>query len=434
MQSANRTIFHKPSIFILPIFLVSMHSMEAQENSPYSRFGLGDVLSSQNIVNRSMGGLAIPYNDLQSVNFINPASYAHLKVTTLDIGVEINSRTLRSGEPVRKFNSKYMIPTYIQLGIPLKKKGNWGMNIGLRPITRINYNLNARTRIEGIDSVLYNYTGNGGSYKAFIGTGFGTKKLSFGVNAGYMFGNKLYNTRVIFLNDTVPYRKTNSADTTRFGGLFLEGGLLYRVAINNTTFLRIGANGSLTNKMKAYRDISRETFEYSATNGVDVIDSIYRATEEKGSVVYPGSFGFGLMLEDEDKWMFGVEFNRTLWTNYRYYDEPDMLRNNWTVRAGGQFIPDINGKKYLQRVIYRAGVSYGPDAVSLGQPLNQYMVTFGTALPVRRNFYTNQYTTINLVIEAGARGNKDNSVREGIVRFAVGMNLSDIWFNPRKYD
>ena len=111
-----------------------------------------------------------------------------------------------------------------------------------------------------------------------------------------------------------------------------------------------------------------------------------------------------------------------------------MLRNNWTVRAGGQFIPDINGKKYLQRVIYRGGVSYGPDAVSLGQPLNQYMFTFGTALPVRRNFYTNQYTTINLVIEAGARGNKDNSVREGIVRFAVGMNLSDIWFNPRKYD
>jgi hypothetical protein len=77
-----------------------------------------------------MGGLSIPYNDLQSVNFVNPASYAYLRVTTLDIGVDYTSRTIRTNQPPQKFNSKYLIPSYINLGLPLKKKGFWGMNIG----------------------------------------------------------------------------------------------------------------------------------------------------------------------------------------------------------------------------------------------------------------------------------------------------------------
>lgn len=434
MLSARPITNCKGALFILIIFCTCRLNLIAQENSPYSRFGLGDVLSSQNVINRSMGGLAIPYSDMQSVNFINPASYANLKVTTLDIGVEYDSRTLHAANPVKKYNSKYLIPTYLQLGLPLKKKGHWGMNIGLRPVTRINYNLTSRTRLAGIDSVLYNYSGTGGSYQAFLGTGFGSKNLSIGVNAGYMFGNKLYNTRVIFLNDSIPYRKTNSADTTRLGGLFVQAGIMYKVALGGSMALRFGANGSLENKLKAVRDISRETFEFNPSSGTVTLDSIYLATDQEGTIVMPASYGFGLMLEKEDKWIFGAEFSSTAWSTYRYYGQPDNLRNNWTIRAGGQIIPDAIGKNYWSRVAYRAGFSYGPDPVDIGRKLNQYLVTFGTALPVRRNFYTNQYTTINLAIEAGARGNKDNSIRESIFRMSIGMNLSDIWFNPRKYD
>jgi hypothetical protein len=61
-------------------------------------------------------------------------------------------------------------------------------------------------------------------------------------------------------------------------------------------------------------------------------------------------------------------------------------------------------------------------------------VSAGVSLPVRRSFYTNQFTTINLTMEAGARGNKDLQIREGLFRISLGLNLSDLWFNPRKYD
>jgi hypothetical protein len=281
---------------------------------------------------------------------------------------------------------------------------------------------------------LYNFVGNGGSYQAFLGTGFGKKNFSMGINAGYMFGNKQYSTRVIFINDTVPYRKSNSADTTSFGGLFLNAGLLYKIELKRNTYLRLGATASIKSTLNASRDLSRSTIEFDANSDLIVIDSVFRATNQEGKIEYPSTFGFGFMFEKEDKWMFGAEINTTPWSNYTYFGESESLKNTWTVRLGGQIIPNINSKSYWSRVVYRAGVSYGPDYIDLEKKFNQYLFSFGAGFPIRRTFYTNQYTTINTTFEIGGRGNKNNKLYENIFKISVGFNLSDIWFNPRKYE
>ncbi len=432
MRSVRLITICKLTLFVICFFYISTFPVQAQENSPYSRYGLGDVLPSQNIVNRSMGGLSIPYRDYQSVNFVNPASLASLKVTTLDVGVNYSTRTLRTIDPPEKFKSAYLIPTYLQLGLRLSRKGNWGMTGGIRQLTRIGYNLGTRTRLPGVDSVFYNYEGNGGSYQAFLGTGFGNKSISFGVNVGYLFGNRQYSTKVNFINDTVPYKKTNSSDTTRFGGLFVNAGLQYTINIGKSTYLRLGLTGSLNNKLKATRDITRETYE-AGVNGSIVIDSIYREAGVEGTIIYPGSYGGGFLVEKEEKWQFGAEYSTTKWNSYRYFEMPDRLRDSWTVRVGGQIIPDITDKKYWSRVMYRIGFSYGADYIDLKESFNQYLFTFGAGLPVRRSYYTNQYTTINLGFEIGARGSKSNALRENLFRVCIGLNLSDIWFTKRAY-
>ena len=125
MHSVKPTTRPDGLLTVAAFLLISAAGTRAQENSPYSRFGLGDLLNPQNIVSRSMGGLSIGFADYQAVNYVNPASYANLKVTTLDVGVEVSSRTLRSSVPVKRFNSKYMIPTYLQIGMPLSKKKPW---------------------------------------------------------------------------------------------------------------------------------------------------------------------------------------------------------------------------------------------------------------------------------------------------------------------
>jgi hypothetical protein len=406
---------------------------KAQENSPYSRYGLGDLTPGQNILNRAIGGLSAAYADYSTVNFSNPASYSSLKITTLDIGLDYNSRTLRDLNPPRKFNSAYLIPSYLQLGLPLSKKKNWGMNLGLRPVTRINYDITTRTRLAGIDSAAYNYVGNGGTYQAFWGMAYGSKSLSIGFNAGYMFGNKEYASRLSFINDTTTYKTSSAADTTRFGGLFLNAGIQYKIKLNDKTSLRLGAHGNLATKLNAVRNLSRETVEYSDNTGYVTVDSIYKGEDQKGTITYPSSWAAGFMLERENAWMLGAEIGIAKWADYRYFGSADNMANSWTARLGGQWLPNFKGENYWSRVAYRLGASFGPANIQLNKTIPQYTFSFGAGLPVRRNVYTNQYTMINTAFELGFRGNKDNDIRENLFRLSLGLNLSDIWFNKPKY-
>ena len=423
--------------FLLATFLLGMitligPSTHAQENSPYSRYGLGDLIPAQNILNRGIGGLSSAYADVQSINFSNPASYSEIKLTTLDIGLDYNSRTLMSGTPPRKFPSAYLIPSYLQIGVPISKKRHIGMNIGLRPITRINYDITQRTRNE-IDSVQYNYKGSGGTYQAFTGIGFGIKSLRVGLNAGYMFGNKQYTTRLAFVNDSIDYKKTNSSDTTRFGGLFFNLGLQYRVRLNNKTVLRLGLNGNIRNSMKANRDTNRETYINDINVGVVTVDSVFTKRNEQGTIIYPSSWNIGFMIARSDYLIFGGELNLGNWDDYRYYGEADNMRKNWTMRFGAQLTPSQTSTNYWKRVAYRVGTSFGPDNIQITRTIPQQMFSFGLGLPVRRNPYNNQYTMVNTSFEFGLKGNKSNDIRENIFRISLGLNLSDVWFNKPKY-
>jgi len=420
-------------IFLSAFLLLGVHRSQAQENSPYSRYGLGDLIPQQNILNRAMGGISTAYADYSTVNFANPASYAELKITSFDIGLDYNSRTLKALNPPRSFQSAYLIPSYFQLGLPLSKTKNWGMNLGLRPISRINYDIRVDKRLEGIDSVRYTYQGNGGTYQAFTGLGYGNKHLNVGFNVGYMFGTKEYASRINFLNDTIPYKSSNTADSTRFGGIFFNAGVQYKIQLSEKVTLRLGAHGNLQTTMRAKRNITRQTAEFSPNTGLVEIDSIYRGQDESGTIIHPSSWGAGFVIHHETQWLFGGEINFGNWSNYRYYGAPDNLVNNWTARLGAQILPNYKSDNYFSRVAYRVGASFGPDNVKLNNTIPQYSFTFGAGLPVRRNVYTNQYTTINTAFEIGFRGNRQNDIRESLFRVSLGLNLSDIWFNKPKY-
>ena len=411
--------------------LISTAAM-GQENSPYSRYGLGDNFASQNIVNRGFGGATIAYYDVQSVNINNPASYARLKLTTFDVGLDYTTRRLRTSGTAQSYKSAYLIPSYIVLGFPLSKSKNWGMVLGMRPDTKINYDLTSRKRLASIDSVADRYTGEGGTYRAFTGFAYGTKNFSIGFNAGYVFGNKNYNSKRIFVNDSVLYQPARYTDSSNFGGFFFQTGAQYQIPLSKKTHVRLGVTYGADATLNAKRSTSRETYTVGA-RGEITIDSIYKSIAEKGTITIPGTIGFAVLVETTDKFLITAEFTQTKWTKYRYYGTADPLRDNWTFRIGSQLIPNLMGTSYWGRVAYRAGFYFGPDKVDLGQKLNTWAFTFGAGFPVRRTFYTNQFTAVNVGFEVGGRGNKQNVIRENLFRFSLGFNLSDIWFNKRTY-
>src|SRR5216117_2802655 len=163
--------------------------LNAQDNSPYSRYGLGDISPNTNIVNRGMGSFSAAYADPLSINFTNPASYASFLAYSeqrarrtvsgrvlFDVGLNLSNHTLREGSTANKFASSDILFSYLQVGLPVKK--NWGLSFGLRQLSRIYYKIDHFERVFDsntglpIDSAITEFSGQGGVFLPTIGTGF----------------------------------------------------------------------------------------------------------------------------------------------------------------------------------------------------------------------------------------------------------------------
>lgn len=443
MPSANITTASPKYIFLLLSTLFSF-SVSAQENSPYSRYGLGDVVPSQNMISRSMGGVAAGYSDYMSINFVNPASLGNITRTVFDIGGEVDRRTLKSNTSPEKYTATNALISYFQLGFPVSSKKMeakgmyWGMSLGLRPITRVSYKIQENSRPAGLDSMQTLYEGSGGLNQASISTALKIKRLSIGLSGGYNFGNKDYSTKVSLLNDSIIYQRGNSEHNSSFGGGFLNAGLQYEIKMKKGRILRLGAYGNFQQSISAKKSHIVETFAFDGTGGTLTIDTVQYTPEEKGKIVYPATYGVGFTYNDAN-WVFGADFETTSWDNYRFYNQKDAVESNWKFRAGAQYLPmktAIDARKYTKVIRYRAGMYYGPDHISAGKQRYEYGFTLGAGLPLtsgQRSF--NEFAMLNAGIEFGGKGNKESlSVRETVLKFTVGVAMNARWFQKRKYD
>ncbi|MEO7962194.1 MAG: hypothetical protein ABIR19_11640 [Ginsengibacter sp.] len=443
MQSANKMMIPKLKLTCLLLAALPLFCF-SQENSPYSRYGVGNLVPAGNIFNRGMGGIAAGYADPVTINNINPASYGSIIYTTLDVGVEYSSRTIKSQNPLGAYKSNNGIISYLQLGLPLlngnakadKNRTSLGMTFGLKPISKINYKINATTH-NGIDSIATLYEGNGGVNEAFIGMGLKLKNFSIGFNTGYLFGEKDYNSKIIFI-DTVQYYKAEYDTKTRFGGVLFNAGMQY-VAKLKKGVLRLGAYGTLQREYSATKDYAVQTFQFDATSGaIDKIDSIYEQKAVKGKVTLPSTLGAGFTIEKEHV-LLGADFETTNWDGYRFFGDKDQVANSWMGKFGIQYYPVPTGSsRYFNNVRYRAGVSFGKDYITAGgNDLPLYAVTIGGTFPlkVRHTFYDYQYSFLNLSLEYGNRGNSSNNIKENTFKVGVGFTLSDRnWFVRRKFN
>ncbi|MCW5914526.1 MAG: hypothetical protein KIT66_07950 [Chitinophagaceae bacterium] len=422
-------------LFILPLFCYS------QINSPYSRYGVGNLSSQGSISNRAMGGISAAMSDFAAMNTLNPATYGNLAYTNLDMGFEFTNNNLKSKSPVGNFKSNYAIFNYVSVGIPLlggnknalKKNTGWGMAIGLKPLSRINYKVSSIQRNAG-DSLIYVYEGNGGVNQAFIGTGVKLKNFSVGFNTGYLFGEKDYSSRIEFINDTVSYYKGNYQTKSRFGGAFLDAGMQYEFKLKKGVF-RVGAYSQLKANYNAKRDDIIETYDYDQTGAQVRLDSIFESKDQPGKVMMPSTYGVGIALETEHL-MVGVDYEFGKWKDYKFFGQTDLVQDNWMLRAGAQYTPaSVNSTGYFNFVKYRAGFSVGRDYIKADNNLPLYNISVGGAFPLRlrRSFYDNQYSVMNITFEYGSRGNSKNNITESMYKLSLGFSLSDIWFIRQKY-
>ena len=452
MHSANLITarIKKIALFISVIFTYTFTF--AQENSPYSRYGLGDIIPAQNMVSRSMGGITagfidssgfLPYS--QSINLNNPASLGSLNTTLFDFGAEIDVRSLKSNISPEKYTAVNTNISYLQLGFPITPKrmlakGNyWGVSFGLRPVTRTNYKIIADSRLVGIDSITTLYEGTGGISRANFSTGVKIKNFSFGFSTGYTFGNRETGTKLLFNNDTVKYMQSNTLAQSRFGGVFLNLGAQYSIRLKNKNILRLGVTADLQQNLKAKRNNINETFFYNTNGEITAIDTVTSLIDDPGFVKLPATYTGGFTYTNAH-WILGADAEYTTWSKYRYYGVQDPVQDNVTLHIGGQYYPagaNTPAKKYWSFVRYRAGIYYGNDYIKLNTNRPAYGFTFGAGLPLTsfRRLRLGEFVTLNTGVEAGQHGNKQNlGIRESIFRFNLGIAMTAAWFQKRKYD
>ena len=137
-------------------------------NSPYTRYGYGQLADQGSANSKGMGGVAYALRDKFQVNFANPASYSAVYSLTFifDGGMSLQNTNFSNG--VQKLNAKNSSFDYITMQFRAAK---WaGISLGLLPYANVGYSLSeSREDPESqTSSSSVTYTGDGGLHQLYI--------------------------------------------------------------------------------------------------------------------------------------------------------------------------------------------------------------------------------------------------------------------------
>jgi hypothetical protein len=431
-------------VFIVFI-AINVHAQEGT-TSPYSFYGIGSLKFKGSAENRSMGGLSI-YTDSIHINFRNPASYAgnNLKVIPFNgnskpikftVGGSHSSIDLKSN--ASSANTSTTTFDYLALSVPL---GKFGMGFGLLPFTSVGY------KLEDSDSegVLKNrFKGDGGVNVAFLGFGYQvTENLSIGIDAKYNFGN-IQNSAIEFVNDDegnplqFQSRENNRSDLS---GLNYNIGVSYTPMITDklrlTSAFTYRPKSDLTSnntRTLALIVINPSTGQEFAGNEIET--DLKALGLKTTTLTLPSKTSFGVGIGQQLKWFVGAEYTflkTSEFSNRIVSIDNTAFVDASTISFGGFYIPKYNSFKYLNRVVYRAGIRFEETGLKINnETIDEFGISFGVGLPIGD---IRLFSNANIGVEIGKRGTTNkNLVEENFVNFQISLSLNDKWFEKRKYN
>ena len=420
-------------------------------NSPYSRFGVGDLVPEQFAAATGMGGLSAAYQPLIGLNLVNPASYASLRVASFQVGAR-GGRTNLTDAQGREGTIYSGNLNSLALGFPLRNPNNaifdgkeklfkMGMAFALTPYSRSNYELQNQTTSPATgEAITETFVGTGSTYRLQGGWGFNYKNWSGGFNLGYFFGS-LDNQRTVEFNEAVGNAfDANFVDDVSFGGAHYRLGAQYRLYLGDPDpnaaegvesrreSLVFGLYGNGNTDFTATANQL-----YVGEGGPAGRDTIFSSEGAERAGKLPGQIGFGVHYERLNKLRLGLEYVHTGWQDYLNEARPETLKNSYRLALGVEYIPNLASyNRYRDRIHYRAGAYYGTDPRGGPTELTELGISIGLGLPIQRR---NQATSfVDLALEIGRFGNEE-LLEQNYIRMSVGFSLNDnSWFLNRKFN
>lgn len=423
------------------------------DNSPYSRFGIGDLADDAFQHQKQMGGLGIANTDAFHINIQNPASYSFLKTTSFDLGIYAKKGTLQTESQSASIWTGNL--EYISLAFPLynpvnqlldreKKNLSLGMSFTLKPHSTVSYDLTNESEIDSVGTVLKGYTGQGGSYKFLWGNSVKYKDFAFGVNLGYLFGKVTYNRNVDFF-DLENARVNRFSTDYSLKGFLYDIGLIYSKVLNikeleknnqaQVKSLNVGLTFNSATSFTTNSNIQNLGVIF-VSNQTIIDTSLTTVIGQAGNGRLPGSIGLGINYSNGEKWSLGMDYSATSWSNYfndGNVEAEGALADTKSFVMGGFIRPNYKSfNNYWKRVYYRFGLYLKDDPRRIeGEQVKAQGVTFGMGFPF---VFQRKVSHANLGIDLGRSG-ANTPIQENYVRFTLGFTFNDDeWFVKRKYN
>jgi long-subunit fatty acid transport protein len=417
-------------------------------NSPYTRFGIGEIDRNGFNDSKAMGGISTGLRVRNKINYMNPAAISAQDTMSFifDIGLNGSIKHLKTNTSSADFNN--VLFDHIAMSFPIKRW--WFMALGLTPYSKIGYDVKSYTPHSVIDTINMSYinSGNGGINQVFFSNSFKlNKNLSLGLNINYLFGS-IEQYRQINIQDDFNGNATIIENDFYLKKFSYDLGFQYHNIINKKYFYTIGLTYS--NKISFNGDkktvilstpvyntdaISIKNYINSYTTTVDTIAS----ETTKNNLTVPSNYGIGFTVGIIDKLTFGMDYTYQDWGNVSEFDVNNIslsdysvsYSNDQTIKLGIDYIPDLESyRNYLLKINYRLGFYYNKGYLQIGDnQINNYGITFGVGLPI-----TSYRTNLSFSCTIGKKGTMENGlIEENFTSFGVNFTLYDFWFFKRKY-
>ncbi len=424
MLQYSKTIF---SSLLLAILLLPGFSQN-RVNSPYSRYGVGDIERKGTGTSRALGGLSTSLRVDNQVNYDNPASYTTQDSMSFIFDVGLIGNYVQSLSVPNDLSTEAGNANFHHLAIGFPVASWWKSSLGVVPYSTVNYRIEDMQPLGG-NQVNYLYQGTGGLSKFYIGNAIELfDQLSIGFNFCYLFGY-IENIRQTTFTDR-NFQDTRVEETNILGDIMFNYGLQYYQDITDDFGFTIGV--IFDNETKISSEQDKTVVNYISQDDQAKYDTLFSSPEEEDikKILIPQRLGGGLSFHVKEKFIFGVDYSQQDWSQASFKNVNNNLGLQRQVNAGIQFTPDkYSIRNYTDRFSYRLGGYYNETYLQLsGQQVVDRGISLGLGLPFR-----NSKTSVNFAVELGRRGLPD-MVQEDYLNFMVNLSLYDFWFFKRRFE
>ncbi len=409
----------KITYILLGLVCAVMLMAQNNTNSPYTRYGYGQLEDDCFSRSQAMGGTSIGMRTKNSINSNNPASYSSIDSTSFifEMGVSGLLSNFRSGDTQNTTFTGNL--DYIALQSPITK---WmGLSAGLIPYSYVGYNYNYTDSLKIPMENEYNvydktYYGTGGISQLYLGLSFDiADHLALGVNGYYMFGNINHYKAVSYSQSELTTTNTIMLSNLHINSFNTRFGLQYHETIGEKHKFNIGAIYEFRSGMNGKLE--------QTTTGTDTL--VMNSNE---LFEMPSLYGGGVMYTYDDKLMIGADFMYQEYSKALYYGKRDTLANRMKISLGAEYTHDPRGRRYIDRMAWRIGANYNSSYAKIaGKQAGNFSITCGLGLPLRTS-----KTIINVNFEYGNIGGMMATLKENYFKFGLNFSLNETWFIKAK--